>query len=378
MSAPALAGPALARRTAVFWGGTLAFGLSSVAVLAVLSHRLGEGGLAGPTTVLALSLVLAVLPGAVQLRVAAAAAARSGLSPVPWLAVGGLTLALLALAPALAYPLAVPAEAFALVALQLPAAVVLATRRGLLIGSGRLSAAGASLALEALGRLLAGVWLGVELGTTGLALAVGVATLLALAGTPGGGRPAALRGASVTTLGHTLLAVGMIVLLTNVDLLLAQRTLGSAGADSYDVAAVPAKAVFLMLFAATWLAVGAAHTGRLGPFGPPLATVSLGVLLTGALLGLRPLIAAVLGRGEPDALLLAVLGLAMALAGAASVACSMAVARGRARPWPPAAAAVGVIALVSLLHPSPLGFAAAVLVANAGALLAGLRLLRVS
>jgi hypothetical protein len=363
--------PRLAHEATAFWAGMLAFGLSAVCVLAVLSHGLGRGGLAGPSAVLGLSLVTAVLPGALQL--AAAAAASRGERPAPaWRPVIAATLALLVLAPALGPLLALPAPAVALVALQLPAASLLANVRGELIGSGRQAAAGGSLALEAAGRLVAGIPLGLAWGSSGLAAAL----LIASAGALLAARPAAFArpGAAGGPLAATLVPVGLVVLLTNADLLLASRALGPQ-ADLFDASAVPAKGVFLALFAASWLAVPTARDlhGR-ALLRPALLTVGGGALLTAALVAFGPLVELLLGRGAPEPSLLILLGFAMAFAAGASVCVNMLVARG-VRPWTGAALATLAIVALALLDPAPIEFAAGVMGAQALAFLAGLRLL---
>jgi hypothetical protein len=361
--------PRLAHGATVFWTGMLAFGLSAVCVLAVLSQELGRGGLAGPSAVLGLSLVTAVLPGALQLG-AAAAASRGERPGLPWRPVITATLALIVLAPALGPLLALPALAVALVALQLPAASLLASVRGELIGSGRQAAAGASLALEAAGRLLAGVPLGLAWGSSGLAAALLIASAAALVVA----RPSSCRGQSSERLAATLVPVGLVVLLTNADLLLAGRALGPQ-ADLFDASAVPAKGVFLALFAASWLVVPDARErhGR-ALLRPALLTVAGGALLTAALVAFGPLVELLLGRGEPEPSLLILLGLAMAFAAGASVCVNMLVARG-VRPWTGAALAALAIVTLALLDPAPIEFAAGVMGAQALAFLAGLRLL---
>ena len=58
-----------------FWTSTIAVNVSTVVVLAVLSHSTLEGGLAAVSAVLGLSLIAAIAPGALQLRAATDVAA---------------------------------------------------------------------------------------------------------------------------------------------------------------------------------------------------------------------------------------------------------------------------------------------------------------
>lgn len=164
----------------LFWTSTLAVNASTVAVVAFLSHHQVSGGLPEASAVLALSLVIAVAPGALQLRAAADVAEAQPTPRPPWRLFGPLSVGLLLLAPLVAWAVSIPVIAAVLVALQLPPAVALSVCRGELIGSRRFGAAGLNLSVDAIVRLVAGVGLGLLWGATGIAAALALATLVAL------------------------------------------------------------------------------------------------------------------------------------------------------------------------------------------------------
>jgi arabinofuranan 3-O-arabinosyltransferase len=356
---------------ALFWAGTLALNASTVVVLAILSNHDVQGGLPGVSAVLALSLVMAVIPGALQLR-AAADAAELGRAPrVPWRLFAPICLLALVAAPLVAGGASIPLVAGVLVALQLPPAIALSVFRGDLIGRRRFSAAGANLLIDACVRLTAGVALGLAWGPTGVAAALVLATFAALAavwgrtdlGTIAAGRP-------VLTSGLALAAVG---LLANVDLLLAPRVLGHAGADRFDVAALPAQGIFVALFAASWIAIPRAReraqTTRQA-LGPVASTLVLGAAGTLVLLLLRPFIGEVLGRPDPATSILIPLAVAKGMAAGCAVSVNVTVARGVRRAWLAPLTATGLVALLAvILQPGATQLAYLVLAGEAAALL---------
>lgn len=360
----------------LFWASSLTFGASSFAVLAVLARHVGPGQFAAATAVFGLVFVAAVVPSAVQLRAAALRGTGRG-KQVPWRTVGMLALGLLALSPVLGPVLRLPAGAVALVVAQILPAVALGALRGALIGDRRLAAAAANLGVEAAARFVAGVGLALAWASTGLAAGLLVATLVGLAVVP---RSPAARGARraapVTPFVPTVLALGGMMLLANIDIILAPSALGDVAADAYDIAAVPSRWVFGGLLALGWLAVPGARR-RARPLLPALAAVLLGVVGTGVLVVLRPLIGVLLGRPAPDALLLALLGLAMAAAAGTSVCVHLAVTLGAARPWLPLSVTAAAVAVFAVTRPDPLGLGGAVLAAHAIALALALRLVAI-
>jgi arabinofuranan 3-O-arabinosyltransferase len=355
---------------ALFWSGTLAVNAATVAVLAVLSHRRAAGGLPGASVVLGLSLVTAVAPGAVQLRAAADTAAGRPALRAPWRLAAPAAAALVLSAPLIAWAVSIPTAAAVLVGLQLPMAIALAVPRGALIGSRRFAAAGANLMVDAGGRLVAGIALGLALGAaTGIAAALLVATLLALAvlwdREAGATKP-------IEGLASSAAALAAVGLLANADLLLAPRVLGDAGAERFDVAALPAQGIFLVLFAASWLAVpGARHRAGATALHPVALTLLAGAVGAMLLMALRPVVAALLDRPQPSVGLLAPLALAKAMIGATAVAVNVAVARSARRPWrAPLIATLLLAGTAALATPGPEGLAFLVLAAQAAALVA--------
>lgn len=354
----------------LFWTSTLAVNASTVAVVAFLSHHQVSGGLPEASAVLALSLVIAVAPGALQLRAAADVAEAQPTPRPPWRLFGPLSVGLLLLAPLVAWAVSIPVIAAVLVALQLPPAVALSVCRGELIGSRRFGAAGLNLSVDAIVRLVAGVGLGLLWGATGIAAALALATLVALVvvwhrhelGAP------ALGGAVVVS-GVALASVG---LLANIDLLLAPRVLGQGGADNFDVAALPAQGIFLALFAASWLAVpGARARARTvrEALGPVASTLLLGAAGTIVLILLRPIVGEILGRADPPVEILLPLAVAKAMTGATAVAVNVAVARCVRRPWAaPLLAVIALAAVAAAVRPDAHQLALLVLGAQALAL----------
>ena len=364
--ARALAGAVL------FWLSSLAVGGATFVVLAVLSPHLPAGGLAAVSVVLGLSYVLAVPPGAIQLRAAAAASSPGRrLTLRPPRLVTGLSAALLVVSPLAAAALKIPLAAVVLASVQLPLAAALGSARGTLIGQRCLTLAAASFGIDAACRLFSGAVLGIVWGASGVAAALVLATLLALLAA----RPHAHLARHATSAGPTsilsyMLAVSVIVLLTNVDVLLGPRVLG-AGADGYAVAALPAKGIFFALFSVSWLAVSVAVNAQTGRqlVTPAAATLGLGLSAAGAVVLARPLLPMILGRGEPPVAVLAPLALAMAVAGTTSVVVSMAVARGARRAWTAPLAAVLALATTALiLRPDGPQLALGVLLAQLAAL----------
>ena len=122
---------------------------STFVVLAVLSHHFGAGELSAASVVLGLITVVAVVPGAVQLRSTAVAAAGTESVRPPWRVAAGAGATLAVVSPLLAAMLSVPVVAVLLVAVELLFAVPLSVARGTLIGRGELGMAGLSFALEA-------------------------------------------------------------------------------------------------------------------------------------------------------------------------------------------------------------------------------------
>lgn len=367
----------LPAQAGIFWLGTLVFGSSSFLVLAVLSHHLGPGRLAEASAVFGLAFVLAVIPSAVQLRAAALVPSGGDAGSVPWRPVLAVAAGVLVAAPALGSLLAISPLAIALLTVQIVPAVVVGARRGALIGNRRLSVVAANLALDAGCRLIGGVSMGFAFGGAGLAAALLVATWIAMLLLPAPGFGISEGGSSVTPFVSTMASLGLLMLLANVDVIVAPAALGPLAAGHYALAAIPAKGVFGALLAAGWLAVPRARSRRraVEAVTPALFTVLAGAAATVALVLARPVVATVLGGTLPGRTMLLLLGIAMALASGTSVCVHMAVARGARWPWPPLITAVVAVAIVAAGHPTPMVLATSVLAAHATALVASLTIM---
>ena len=178
----------------------------------------------------------------------------------------------------------------------------------------------------------------------------------------------------LTSLLDTSLTLGLLGLLTQLDILVVPSGLGTAGAAHYDLAAVPSKGVYLFLLAA-------------GPFVFPfvrrnrgrrligvaaLLTLSVGLIVTVLLVLLRGQIGIILGQNPPGPVLLLVLGAAMSCAGTTNLILNAEVARGIRRPWPQLFVGIAVIAIAWATRPTPDAFAAAVLSGQLGTMVVSL------
>lgn len=345
------------------WFGLLAVTGSSGLVLAELARRLPSSTFASCATVLTAGLVLAVLPGALQLRAAAAATDGQPVPPLPRRLLLAVSLTVMVAAPVLHLPIAVGL----LLALLLVPLCSVAVGRGTSLGANEFRSVGRSLAIEATGRVVLGVIAGSLWGPTGMALALlGAVTVAALA-TPVHTNAAPV-GASATALGglvETTLSLGLLALVGHLDVLLAPVALGSR-AGGYDLAAVPAKAIVVGLAAAGLAAFPKARRAarQAAVLTPVALTAVAGALMTAGLVAAQPVLTWVFGRQRPDDVLLALLGAAMAMAAATSVGVHLAIARGERRPWLALLAAIGVEAGAAATHPSPVVFATVVVVAQ--------------
>jgi hypothetical protein len=356
---------------AAFWVSSLSVGLAAFVVLAVLARTGAPGELAAASAVIGVSFVIAVVPGAIQLRGAASAAAGDPHTRLPARFVGISTAVLLIASWPVAEALGVPAPALALLAPQYAAACLASAQRGRAVGLADHRRASESMASEAAIRIIAGVGLGATLGATGLALSL----VLGSAGAALLGRRWA--GPALPMPAGGLVApaagVGALMLLVNLDAFLAPRLLGATGADGYAAAELPARGVFFALFALSWLSVpAAARAARRAQLMVPLAGVlGLGAAAGLTLLLVRPLLPIALGDPAPPADLLATLVAAMTLAAALATALAMAVARDVGAPWWPTLLAAAVLAAALLaVPPTPERTAALVLAATGASLLA--------
>jgi hypothetical protein len=353
----------------VLWGGTVAIGMSTAVLLAILSRH-HSVNFAALSAILGLSFVISLIPSGVQLRAATLAAdgfALPRFSPrfLGTLAVGGV-----AISPVLALVLKVPVLAVIFIVAQLVAALPLAVQRGALIGVHRFGALGSNMGLESGIRMVVGAIAGLTLGIAGLAGALALATATALLVLPR--RPLDTDGVerpqtSLFNVSVTLVLLGLFV---QMDVLLAPSGLTPRAAKLYDLAATPSKGVYIAL-----LAIGSIifpfvrlNASRRLIVKAAAGTLVLGLVVTGVLLALRHVIGIVLDQPAPSFLLLALLGSAMAVAGTTSVFINAGVARGVARPWPPPAMGMAVMIVCWALRPTATTFAVTFLLAQCGAL----------
>jgi hypothetical protein len=348
----------------VLWVGTLLFGVSTVILLAALSRHQGKNGFVGLSALLGLAFAGSVLPAGLQLRSAALVADGRGMPKPSRGAMAGLVVAGVVLAPFGDRLLHVPPLAIILVLVQVLLAVRVAILRGALLGVQEFGALGVNLAGEGIARVVLGSALGLLFGITGLAAGMMLATAVAIAvlRTPPGQAQTTIR--PTTSLLDTSVALALVGLLVQLDVLLAPSLLSTAAANQYDLAAVPAKGVYSALLAAGPLVFPFVRAQARRRHSAPesaakwliaqaaSATVGLGVVMAVGLGLVRPLIGVALGKGEPGLGLLLILGLAMSFAGGTAVVANAGVARGVARPWPPVALGMAVLVAVALVGPS--------------------------
>ncbi len=362
-----------------FWASVVAVASSSMVTVAVLSRHLAPGELAAVSGVLGLSFVCAVLPVAVQSVAGARRAAAVISTDLPWATLRPLGLAALLASPVLATALHLPVLAVALPVLQVVPALAVAVGRGELIAMARHRRLAVNHLVEAAARVVAGIALGWLWGAVGVALALLVAMVAAWA-TLRYDRAARHEPAAVPA---TLAALAALTVAIHLDVLLAPRLLGGAAADRYAVAALPAKGVYLALMAAGWVVIpgAAARHGWRSLRRPVALTAAAGVGLAAALTAAAPLIGALLGKGDPDVLLVAVLGLAMAMAAATWVGGQILIVKDSdALTAPPVVGLVAAVGVLALSAPAadagPARLAAAVVVGQAAALASMLHNLR--
>jgi hypothetical protein len=349
------------------WAGTVAFGGSTVAVLAVLSRHFDHATFAALAALLSLSFVVSLIPAGLQLRSAALVADGH---PAPTMTVrqmAVITAISLAVAPVFALVLRVPVAAASLVTVQMVVAIPLASRQGALLAHHRFGALGTNLVIEGLARVALGSLLGVVLGVTGLAAGLCGGTIVALIVLPYRRRRGSVEDRPRTSLVDTSLSLAILGLYVQLDVLVAPSVVGHGAATAYDLAAVPSKGVYLVLLAAGPMLfpfVRRQRGGRRLIVRAAATTLAAGGLCTGLLVAALPLIAAVLGQGTPGPAATALLGWSMALAGATAVVVSAGVARGVARPWPPLLLGVAAELLCLAVHPDPWTFTVVVTLAQ--------------
>ncbi len=355
----------------MLWGGTVSIGFSTVVLLAVLSRHFHHGGFARLSTLFGLFFVASLIPSGLPLR--AAALAVDGAPPMRMTA-RGMALCVAAgavVSPLIAYLLHLPVIAVLCVSAQVVLAIPLSMRRGLLIAAHRFDAMGGNQFLESAFRIALGVVLGLTWGLSGTAAGLAIATAVALLAVPRQAPSAVRIARQMTSLLDTWLSLVVLGLFVQLDILIAPRVLGQSAATRYDLAAVPAKGVYLVLVAVSTIIFPyvRVHAKRRTVVLTSAATLGLGLAVSVALVALRGPIAALLGQNVASARLLLALGAAMSLAGTTGIVINGGIALGVGRPWPPCV--LGMSCLIGCVFVSPhvwvLG--AAMLAAQFGTLL---------
>lgn len=355
----------------LLWGGTVAIGVSTVVVLAALSRHLHHQGFAGLSTLFGLFFVASLIPSGIPLR-----AAALEVDGAPPMRVTGAQYAMMAAAavlvsPIIAWGLRLPVLAVMFVSAQVIVAIPLSIRRGSLIAAHRFDAMGGNLFLEAAARILVGTVAGLLWGMSGLAGGLAVATAVALVAVPRQKSHTAVEQRRMTSLAHTWLALVLLGILVQLDILVAPSDLTKSAATRYDLAALPSKGVYLVLLAVSTLIFPyvRANASRRTVVLWSSVTLGVGLLVTGALVAFRGTIGTVLGQTDASLFLLVALGAAMSIAGATGIVINGGIALGVARPWPPLLVGIVCLLVCGITHPTAAVFGVVVLVAQAGTLL---------
>jgi hypothetical protein len=338
---------------ASLWMGTVIFGSSTVALLAVLSrhHHTKFSALAA---LLSLGFVVSLIPAGVQLRSASLVADGR---PLPKLTLGQAVVVgalSLAIAPLLAYLLHVPVAASALVSIQMLIFIPLAAKQGGLLAKQRFRPLGKNLVLEGVARFIMGAVGGLTLGVTGLAAGLCIGTIVALIALPYPQSEKKAQDRPRTSLVDTSLSLALLGLYVQFDVLIAPSVLARGGATTYDLAAVPSKGVYLVLLAAGPLLFPFVRRGggrRRLVVGACVVSFAVGLVFTALL------IAAVLGQPKAGFATFGLLGVAMTLAGLTGIVISTGVARGVSRPWPPMVLGLAVLLFSWPFRPTVTEFA---------------------
>lgn len=353
---------------AALWVGTLAYGGSTVALLAVLSRHSHQASFSGLAALLSLAFVVSLIPAGVQLR-SASLVADGRPPPAMTLSQSILTAAAsLAVSPLLAFLLHVPVLAAALVSVQMLIAIPLAAKQGALLGLNRFRGLGINLVIEGSARFLMGALAGRVWGVTGLAAGICAGTAVALFALPYPRSLVDQIDRPRTSLVDTSLSLALLGLYVQLDVLIAPSVVAHSSATTYDLAAVPSKGVYLVLLAAGPLVfpfVRRHQGGRRLVVAAALITLAVGVVFTVLIGAALPVIAVVLGRPKAGLLEFGLLGLAMAFAGVSGIVTTAAVARGVKRPWPPPVLGIAVLLLAWPFRPDALAFSVVVVVSQA-------------
>ncbi len=231
---------------------SMAVGVAAFLILAAVAHAGGPGELAAASAVISLSFVLAVVPGAIQLRAAAdVAAGRPASLPRRFLLLTTLGLAggaagRRAARRARGEPRAPRCAVRGGMRRERPARRVHRARR-LRRREPQHGRRGGSF------RIVGGIALGVWLGATGLAAALLLGSLgvVAISARSAAGVPPMLRGVAWSARRSRSVCSWCSSTSTPCSC----RLLGADSADAYAVASLPVRGIFFALFTVSWLAV---------------------------------------------------------------------------------------------------------------------------
>jgi hypothetical protein len=345
--------PRLARRwgrTAgggfILWAGVVLFGGTTALLLAVLSRHPDHSKFSSLSALLGLAFACSLIPAGLQIRCAALVADGQPVPKMTRRRAAVLTVLALALSPLLGAVLHLPTVAVAFIVLQLVTAIALARLQGAMIGAHRFVALGINQTIEGVARGGLGILLGITWGLDGLGLAMFASTVVAMVTLPPQPPIATTYERPATSLFDSSLALGLLGLFVQLDLLVVPSAFTAAQATRYDLAAVPSKSVYLALSALGPILFPFVrhHASRKLIMVGSAATLAVGLAASVALVFLRPAIAAILGQKEATVENMALLAVAMSLAGATATIVNSGIARGVMRPWPPTA--IGMVALV--------------------------------
>ncbi|HTU37417.1 MAG TPA: glycosyltransferase family 2 protein [Acidimicrobiales bacterium] len=351
---------------AVLWAGTMAYGGSTVALLAVLSRHASRTNFSAVAALLGLAFVVSLVPAGMTLRSASLVA--DGRPPPALTPASGflITAVSLAISPLLAVLLHVPVLAAAIVTVQMVVAIPLAIRQGAVLGRRRFDTLGTNLIIEGIARFVLGGLLGIALGITGLALGLCAGTIIALIVLPEWRANVQMADRPRTSLTATSASLALLGLFVQLDVLIAPSIVARGGATAYDLAAVPSKGVYLALLAIGPIIFPSMRGRPDRRIVLKAASVALvfGLFCTGILVAGRHVIGAVLARPPADPVDIALLGTAMAVAGVTGIAISAGIARGIKHPWPPLAIGIVVMLACWPLRPGVHAFGVVVLVSQ--------------
>jgi len=354
----------------LLWGGTISIGFSTVVLLALLSRHLHYEGFTGLSTLFGLFFVASLIPSGFPLR--AAALAVDGAEPIRYtlVHVAILVAAGVVISPAIAYALHLPVVAVLFVSAQILVAIPLAIRRGSLIAAHRFDAMGGNLFLEGGTRIAVGAALGLLWGLDGLSAGIAIATAIALLTVPRQEHAPVRTVRRMTSLLHTWIALVLLGLFVQMDILISPRVLPHSAAR-YDLAAVPSKGVYLVLVAVSTLIFPfvRVHARRRTVVWATAGTMGLGLVVGAILVVFRHAIGVILGQHAASLPLLVALCVAMSVGGGIGILINGGIALGVSWPWPPLALGIACLLVCWWIHPSAIGFAVTVLAAQVGTLL---------